>query len=293
MLLSEPCGDRIFLVIGDGSTFIYLSPATWCSGDVEQGAHELGFARVAVSDHSQISNVLRGECFHMVCLFGPKSTVQSPKSPDRRTLDFGPGTLDFICWLTSKSILVPEKGQDSDARHVVLLRETDSSIYGITGLGYTGRSLSLEETSMLGASRGVRQAFSLGIIVAMLWLPYATLAQDLVPISSLTGGSSVFVVRNSARAAVRVTPVARPTRTKAQQLESVAKLNKQYVATSKQHREVAKVVDPSKLPKNYKTLPAADGSKLFAGVGDIYLAEQRSRQGYRIFPRRRRSRWQG
>ena len=126
---------------------------------------------------------------------------------------------------------------------------------------------------MSGASRGVRQAFSLGIIVAMLWLPVATLAQDLVPISSLTGGSSVFVVRNSARAARRVTPVARPTRTKAQQLESVAKLNKQYVATSKQHREVAKVVDPSKLPKNYKTLPAADGSKLFAGVGEYYLAE--------------------
>jgi hypothetical protein len=31
---------------------------------VEQGTDELGFTRVAVSDHSQISYVLRGKCFH-------------------------------------------------------------------------------------------------------------------------------------------------------------------------------------------------------------------------------------
>ena len=53
--------DRIFFVISNGRTFIDLSPACMCSGDVEQGTDELGFTRVAVSDHSQISDILRGK----------------------------------------------------------------------------------------------------------------------------------------------------------------------------------------------------------------------------------------
>jgi tetratricopeptide (TPR) repeat protein len=100
----------------------------------------------------------------------------------------------------------------------------------------------------------------------------ATLAQDLVPISSLTGGSSVFVFRNSARAARRVTPIAKPVRTKVAQLDSVARIKKQYDATATAHRTAAKVVDPGNLPKNIKTLPAAEGAKLFAGVGEYYIA---------------------
>ncbi|HEY2846183.1 MAG TPA: tetratricopeptide repeat protein, partial [Pyrinomonadaceae bacterium] len=120
----------------------------------------------------------------------------------------------------------------------------------------------------------MRRAVSLALIASMLWTAIAAAAQDLVPISSLTGGSSVFVIRNSARAARRVTPVAKPTRSKAQQLDSVAKIKKQYDATATLHREVAKVIDPLKLPKNIKTLPAADGSKLFAGVGEYYLAQK-------------------
>src|SRR3954452_23319473 len=46
-------GNTVFFVIRDGSTFFYLSPAMRRSGDVEQGTDELGFTRVAVSDHSQ------------------------------------------------------------------------------------------------------------------------------------------------------------------------------------------------------------------------------------------------
>lgn len=116
----------------------------------------------------------------------------------------------------------------------------------------------------------VQKVFTLALVTVLLWLPMS--AQDLVPISSLTGGSSVFVFRNSARAARRVTPAAKPTRTKAQQLETVAKFNKQYTATSKLHREVAKVVEPAMLPKNIPTMPPAQGSKLLAGVGEYYLA---------------------
>src|SRR5947209_13067398 len=115
-------------------------------------------------------------------------------------------------------------------------RETDRSIYGITGVGYTGRSLFLEDKNrMLGASLGLRRIFSAISLASVLWFPVATVAQDLVPISSLTGGSSVFVARNSARAARRVTPVAKPARTKAQQLETASKISKQYQATANAH----------------------------------------------------------
>src|SRR4051812_32624212 len=117
---------------------------------------------------------------------------------------------------------------------------------------------------MLVRSRVVQKLFTLALIAVLLWLPVVASAQDLVPISSLTGGSSVFVFRNSARAARRVTAVAKPTRTKAQQLETVAKLNKQYTATSKLHRAVAKVVEPGQLPKNFNVVPPAEGSKLLA-----------------------------
>jgi hypothetical protein len=54
-------GDRVFFVIRDGSTFVYLTPAMCCSGDMEKGTDDLGFTRVAVSDHSQISDILRGK----------------------------------------------------------------------------------------------------------------------------------------------------------------------------------------------------------------------------------------
>lgn len=99
-----------------------------------------------------------------------------------------------------------------------------------------------------------------------------TFAQDLVPVSSLTGGSSVFVFRNSARTAKKFTPTTKPKRTKVQRMETVAKVKKQYETIAKvaPKRAKSKVVDPYNMPKNARTLPAAQGSKLFAGVGEYY-----------------------
>src|SRR3954464_12650432 len=57
--------DRVFFVVGDGRTFVDLTPAILSSGDVEKGTDELGFTRVAVSNDSQISDVLSCECFHV------------------------------------------------------------------------------------------------------------------------------------------------------------------------------------------------------------------------------------
>jgi tetratricopeptide (TPR) repeat protein len=49
-------------------------------------------------------------------------------------------------------------------------------------------------------------------------------------------------------------------------------VKKQYetIAKAAPKRAKSKVVDPFKLPKNVRTLPAAEGSRLFAGVGEYY-----------------------
>ena len=113
-------------------------------------------------------------------------------------------------------------------------------------------------------------------LVAALVSPEPAVSQDLVPISSLTGGSSVFVIRNSARASRRPVQPLKPTRTNEARLASVAKIKKQFdtIAKVTPQREKSKVVDPYKdLPKNVSVLPAAQGSKLFAGVGEYYTAK--------------------
>ena len=57
-------GDGIFFVVRNGSTFFYLSPAMCCSGDVEQGTDKLGFTRVAVTNDSEVPDILSCKCFH-------------------------------------------------------------------------------------------------------------------------------------------------------------------------------------------------------------------------------------
>ena len=123
----------------------------------------------------------------------------------------------------------------------------------------------------------VRSFQILGSIV-LIWTfvltPVSASAQDLVAVNSITGSSSVFVFGGGARA-VRRTPAAKPTRSKAQRMDSVTRIKTQYETTAKVNprREKAKVVDPYNLPKNIKTLPAAQGSKLFAGVGEYYIEQ--------------------
>lgn len=97
-------------------------------------------------------------------------------------------------------------------------------------------------------------------------------SQDLVAMSSITGSSSVFVFRSAAKA-VRRYVAAKPVRTQAQRLESAAKIKRQYdtIAKATPRADRTKVLDPTKLPPNARTLPAAQGSKLFAGVGEYYL----------------------
>jgi len=113
------------------------------------------------------------------------------------------------------------------------------------------------------------------ILLAVLWLsPIATTAQDLIAVSSITGGSSVFVFRSSSRQAKRFVTGAKPARSKAQRLETVKKIRTQYetIAKTTPRRDRAKVVDPGKLPPSAeRTMPAAQVSVLFSGVGEFYL----------------------
>lgn len=117
----------------------------------------------------------------------------------------------------------------------------------------------------------LRAFLTFAAVAAILITPFRTNAQ-LIPLSSITGGSSVFVFRTVAKAARSVISAVKPQRTKEQRLETANKLKKQYetIAKTAPRANKAKTVEPDKLPKNFKTLPASEGSKLLAGVGEYY-----------------------
>jgi len=123
--------------------------------------------------------------------------------------------------------------------------------------------------------RGIK-AMATGVLAFSLWvLPDPSAAQDLVNFGSIAGGASVFVFRQAARAVKKFAQSVKPKRTKAQRIDTAKKVRKQYetIAKAKPKAGRATVVDPFKLPKNVRTMPAAEGSKLFAGVGEYYNRE--------------------
>lgn len=124
-------------------------------------------------------------------------------------------------------------------------------------------------------------------LVAAFWLtPIMATAQDLVAISSITGGSSVFVFRAANRQAKRFVSSAKPARTKLQRMESVKKIRRQFdtIAKTTPRREKARVVEPGKLPPGAeRTMAAAEVSRLFAGVGEYYLQRGEFSQSFDFF----------
>ena len=104
-------------------------------------------------------------------------------------------------------------------------------------------------------------------------------AQDLVPVSDITGGSSVFVFRSSSRTATKKFVTAeRSRRSSSQRIASAQKINRQYVTLAKvtPRRARTTAVDPMNLPNEIrvKTMNKADASKLFAGVGEYYIDKE-------------------
>ncbi len=125
---------------------------------------------------------------------------------------------------------------------------------------------------MLIRKRGIKTIGTAVLAVSLWMIPDPSAAQDLVNFGSITGGASVFVFRAAARAVKKFVSSVKPTRTKAQRIDTVKKVRRQFetIAKVKPNRDRAKVVDPLKLPKNIRTMPASEGSKLFAGVGEYY-----------------------
>ncbi|NOT49343.1 MAG: tetratricopeptide repeat protein, partial [Acidobacteria bacterium] len=124
----------------------------------------------------------------------------------------------------------------------------------------------------IGSVKGIIGA---AVMTAVLIGGVPVSGQELVSVSDITGGSSVFVFRSSSKAAPRkFVSKARTDRTRPQRAETARKLNKQFIALSRvaPRRVRTAVVKPDdpRLPK-VKTMPAAEAAKLFAGVGEYFM----------------------
>jgi tetratricopeptide (TPR) repeat protein len=113
-------------------------------------------------------------------------------------------------------------------------------------------------------------------------------AQDLVPVSDISGGSSVFVFRGSSKASPqRFISRTRASRTKEARLATTRKITEQYETLAKvaPRRQREKAVDPNNLPDaiRLKQMPRDEASKLFTGVGEYYIDKQDSENAINFF----------
>ena len=118
-----------------------------------------------------------------------------------------------------------------------------------------------------------RATFATCMIVTILAAGIPVRGQEIVPVSDITGGSSVFVFRNSSSSTRKFSTTTRATRSKTQRLETAKKIKKQFdtLAKVEPRRVRSTVVDPNKLPPQVKTMPKDQASRLFAGVGEYYI----------------------
>lgn len=126
------------------------------------------------------------------------------------------------------------------------------------------------------------------LMAAMLPAGGSVKAQDLVPVSDIAGGSSVFVFRGSSKAAPQRFASRQKSRlSKDERLETAKKINRQYVALARvaPRRTREKSVDPNNLPDSIriKTMPKGEASKLFAGVGEYYIDKNDSENAINFF----------
>jgi len=120
-------------------------------------------------------------------------------------------------------------------------------------------------------------------------LPWSAVsAQDLVPVSDISGGSSVFVFRSSAKSAPqKFVSRTRATRSKEERRASAERINRQYERLAKvtPRRARERVVDPNNLPDaiRLKTMPRDEAARLFAGVGEYYIDKNDSENAINFF----------
>ena len=113
-------------------------------------------------------------------------------------------------------------------------------------------------------------------------------AQDLVPVSDISGSSSVFVFRNSSKAAPqRFVSKQRSRGSKEGRIESARRVTAQYETLAKvaPRRARAAVVDPNTDPrvKMPGEMPPVEASKMFTGVGEYYIDKNDSENAINFF----------
>lgn len=142
--------------------------------------------------------------------------------------------------------------------------------FAIINLDLSGEKMKMR----VGLARGVLAGF---VVCSMLATAAPVMAQggDLVPVSDVTGGSSVFIFRGGQRTAPkRYATKSKATRTKSQRMEAAKRVNKQYSTLAKtaprRQRSTVVVPDDPRLPK-IPTMPKDEAARLFAGVGEYYM----------------------
>lgn len=130
-------------------------------------------------------------------------------------------------------------------------------------------------TKMLKIIEPARELAAVTAIFAVLSYLPAVRAQDLVPVSDITGGTSVFVFRGNARSAPRrfISKVP-PSVSKSQRLDAARRINVQYarlikIAPRRPRSEVIVPEDP-RVPK-IPTMPKEQAATIFAGVAEYYM----------------------
>lgn len=121
-------------------------------------------------------------------------------------------------------------------------------------------------------------AFSIGSVLPVF-------GQDLVPISGMDGGSSVFVFRGSKSSTRKFAPTQRAVRSKAQRIDTAKRIKTQYdtLATSEPRRVKSVVVAPDKVPPRINTMSKDQASKIFAGVGEYYIGKNDTENSINFF----------
>ena len=115
-------------------------------------------------------------------------------------------------------------------------------------------------------------------------LPLA--AQDLVPVSDITGGSSVFVFRASRKAVPKsLVSNVKPNRSKTQRIETARRVTRQFtvIAKAAPRRDRSKSVDPTNMPPSGPTIPKEQAAKIFAGVGEYYTDREDTERAIEFF----------
>ena len=127
------------------------------------------------------------------------------------------------------------------------------------------------------------------IVASMLPIGSLVFAQgDIVTVSDITGGSSVFIWPRGAAAAApkRFVSRNRATRTKEAKIESAKRITTQYerLAKAAPRRQREQVIDPNdpRIPK-IPEMPRQEASKLFAGVGEYYIDKNDSDNAVNFF----------